>query len=65
MWLRLGWKVHLVSSLGEHGSFPLVTCLGSWGFSSHGVAILGAGARGWLWLGWSQLGLELGPGFGT
>ena len=60
---RLGEYPHLVPSLGKHSSFPLVTCLGSWGSSSHGVGILGGGSSAWLQLGLLHLGLELGPGF--
>ena len=57
---RLGRNFHLVPSFGDHSSFSFVTCPGSWGFAGHRTGILGAGASGRLWLGWSQLCL-LGP----
>ena len=44
----IGWASPLTLYLLLASMVLLVTCLGSWGFSSHGVGVLGVGTGAWL-----------------
>ena len=57
----MGWAITLTLYLGEYsGSYLLSIHIGSWGFSVHGIVILGRGAGAWLQLALGR-GLGLGP----